>query len=163
MDYGSDCLFCYKSAQLKGIKTKKSYTFMGYELFNYPDEVKFLAEGDRLEDMFVSAGDALNEVVRGDIKILEQDEKMFIVEGENLRELLYGFLDAFLIFLSKEDFLVSRIVNIKILNGKIECVVAGDSAENYKFTNDVKTISYDNVSFKDESEKFSCQVILDVC
>ena len=144
---------------------------MSYEFLEHTADVKFRAEGSSVEEMFVAAAGALNETVRGDIKILEQDERSFEVsskddsgelEGRDLVGLLYNFLEEFLFLLDAEDFLVSSIKEIKIEGNICKCVVVGDVAENYKFTNDVKAVTYSDMFVEEKDGKFVCEVVLDV-
>ena len=135
---------------------------MTYKFLEHTADVKFRAEGETIEEMFSFAADALNETIRGDIKILEQDEKSFEVSGKDNEALLYNFLEEFLILLDSEDFLVAKIKSISISGNKLECVVVGDSAGNYKFTNDVKAITYNEMVIGEGHGKFFCEVVLDV-
>jgi len=70
---------------------------MSFEFLEHTADVKFRASGDNLEEMFGEAGFALFDVMRGDLKILETSEKEFEVEGEDLENLLYNFLEEFFI------------------------------------------------------------------
>ena len=49
---------------------------------------------------------------------------------------------------------------------KLSAEVIGDKAGNYKFTNDAKAVTYNNMFVKKEKfkgkDKFICQVVLDV-
>ncbi len=141
---------------------------MSYEFLEHRADVKFRASGLTLEKMFIFAAGALNETIRGDIKILEQGEKVIEVEGKDREGLLHNFLEEFLFFLDAEEFFVSKVKEIKIEEPvkeglfKLRAVVLGDSAENYKFTNDVKAITYNEMFVREEGGKFSCQVVLDV-
>ena len=135
---------------------------MGYEFLEHTADVKFRADGATIEEMFVAASEAMNETVRGDIRILEQDERSFEVEGKDLVGLLYNFLEEFLFLLDAEDFLVSSIKEIKIEGNICKCVVVGDVAENYKFTNDVKAVTYSDMFVEEKDGKFVCEVVLDV-
>lgn len=136
---------------------------MGYSFLEHTADVKFRADGETLEDMFISACEALNETIRGDIKILEQVEKKFEVEGKESVSLLYAFLEEFLVLLDSEDFLTAKIKSIEIGEGSLKCVVLGDKADNYKFTNDVKAVTFSEMYVKDKGEGgFECQVVLDV-
>ena len=135
---------------------------MSYRFLEHTADVKFRAEGSDLGEMFISAVDALNDTIRGDIKILEQEEKSFEVEGSDNESLLYNFLEEFLYFLDTEAFLVSRIKSIEIGEGKINCVVVGDKADNYKFTNDVKAVTYSEMFVKKDKDKYAAQVVVDV-
>lgn len=125
-------------------------------------DVKFRAEGLTIEKAFISSADALNETVRGDIKILEQKERGFEVEGKDKESLLYNFLEEFLFLLDAEDFLVAKIKSVLIKGNNLHCIVVGDSAGNYKFTNDVKAVTYNDMFVREEKGKFVCQVVLDV-
>ena len=135
---------------------------MTHRFLEHTADVKFRAEGSTIEEMYSSAVDALNKTIRGDIKILEQKEVSFDVEGKDREGLLYNFLEEFLFLLDAEDFLVARIKSVSISDNKLECVVVGDSADNYKFTNDVKAITYNEMKIWEEKGKFICQVVLDV-
>jgi len=131
---------------------------MSYEFLEHTADVKFRAEGGTIEEMFSSAADALNETIRGDIKILEQRAVTFDVEGKDAEELLYNFLEEFLFLLDSEDFLVSSISEISVNDNKLKAVVMGDDAKNYKFTNDVKAVTYSEMKVDDNV----CVVVLDV-
>ena len=135
---------------------------MTHRFLEHTADVKFRAEGSIIEEMYSSAANALNETIRGDIKILEQEEKSFVVEGPDQEVLLYNFLEEFLFLLDAQEFLVSRIKSIEVKEGKIRCVVVGDKAENYAFTNDVKAITYNGMVIGEGHGTFFCEVVLDV-
>jgi SHS2 domain-containing protein len=135
---------------------------MSHRFLEHTADVKFRADGSDLEELFISSAEALNETIRGDIKILEQIEKSFEVEGSDNESLLYNFLEEFLFLLDSEDFLVASIKSIKVDGDKVSCKVIGDSAENYKFTNDVKAITYSEMFVRKKDQGFECQVVLDV-
>ncbi|MGC9309164.1 MAG: archease [Candidatus Nanoarchaeia archaeon] len=135
-----------------------------YKFLEHTADVKFIAEGNTLEEAFISACSALKETIAGDIKVLEQEEKSISVEGKDLESLLRNFLEEFLYLLDAEDFLLAQIKDIKIdkENYKLEAVILGDKAKHYKFTNDVKAVTYHDMFVKQEDEKWRCQVVLDV-
>lgn len=135
---------------------------MSYVFLEHMADIKFRAGGSTIEEMFISAADALNETIRGDIKILEQKEKNFEVESKDMESLLYNFLEEFLFLLDAEDFLVARVKSVLIEGDKLKCVVVGDSAENYKFTNDVKAVTYNDMFVRENEKGWECQVVLDV-
>ncbi len=135
---------------------------MTHRFLGHTADVKFRAEGSTIEEMYSSAADALNETIRGDIKILGQEEKSFVVEGPDQEVLLYNFLEEFLFMLDAKEFLVSEIKSLIVGKDKISCVVSGDSAENYIFTNDVKAVTYNEMVIGEGHGKFFCEVVLDV-
>ena len=135
---------------------------MSYRFLEHSADVKFRADGVAIEDMFVSAFDAFSETVYGDIKILEQDGRVFEIEGEGEVSLLYNFLSEVLRVLNEEDFLVARVEEIEVGEGRLKCVVVGDRAENYSFTNDVKAVVFSEMFVREEDGEFLCQVVLRV-
>jgi len=154
--------FAWTLDELKGIKGEKLWYLMAYSFLGHTADVKFRASGESLEEMFVFAAEAFNETVRGKIKILEQKEKIFEVEGGDNMSLLYNFLEEFLVLLEKDDFLVSKVKEIEVGEGKLKCVVVGDVAGNYKFTNDVKAVTYSEMFVREKEKEWECQVVLDV-
>jgi SHS2 domain-containing protein len=137
---------------------------MSYTFLSHTADVKFRAEGLTIEEMFSSAMDALNETIRGDIKILEQEDNIIDVKGSDMENLLYNFLEDFIFLLDSEDYLVSRIKEMKIDkdNFSLQATLTGDKGENYVFTNDVKAVTYNGMFVREENEKWICEVVLDV-
>jgi SHS2 domain-containing protein len=137
---------------------------MSYKFLEHTADVKFRAEGSTLEEMFSEAAKALAETIRGNIPILEKRDEVFEVQGTDMESLLNKFLGEFLFFLDTKDFLMSTIKFIKIdkENFKVECIVSGDLGESYKFTNDVKAVTFNELFVKEQDGKFTCQVVLDV-
>jgi SHS2 domain-containing protein len=137
---------------------------MTYEFLEHTADVKFLASGKDIEETFISCMNALNETIRGEIKVLGSEEKSFESEGKDLEGLLYSFLEEFLFLLDAEHFLVSKIKEIKIdvKDFKLKCVVVGDDSENYKFTNDVKAVTYSEMFVREKGLSWEAQVVLDV-
>ena len=135
---------------------------MSYSFLSHTADVKFRATGSTLEEMFISAANALDETIRGNIKILEKQKKKFEIKGEDREHLLYNFLEEFLLLLNDEDFLTAKISSISIDGNKLSCTAVGDAAKNYKFTNDVKAIIHSEISVQEKEGEFECQVVLDV-
>ena len=77
-------------------------------------------------------------------------------------ELLYNLLEEILYLLDAEDFLMSKI-KIKLVNkNKLDVKISGDKASNYKFTNNVKAVTYNELFVKKDKNKWIAQVVLDV-
>ena len=139
---------------------------MAYHFLDHTADVKFVAEAETLEDSFIESARALQESICGKITILEQQTKEIKIEASNMESLLYKFLEEFLVLLDSEDFLTSKIKSIKIdpKSFKLEAIITGDKAENYKFTNDVKAVTYNEMTIEQNLEKnnWKIQVVLDV-
>lgn len=139
------------------------FKFMSFEYLSHVADVKFRAVGKTIEEMYISSAEALFDTIRGQIKILEQKEIEIEVEGKDKEILLHNFLEEFLFLLDAKDFLVSRIKDIEVMENKIKFKVVGDEADNYKFTNDVKAITFNEmrIGVSEEGEHFA-EVVLDV-
>jgi len=137
---------------------------MKYKYLKHTADVKFQAFGDTLEEAFSSAFDALKEVMVDKEKILEKEKKDIEINGKDLESLLYNFLEEFLFLLDSEDFIISKIKKIKIDSKKfkLKATILGDFASKYKFTNDVKAITYNEIFVKKKEGKHVVQVVVDV-
>jgi SHS2 domain-containing protein len=135
-----------------------------YEFVEHTADVKFRAWGKTAEEMFLSAIEALHETIRGNIPVRESLEKQFSVSGKDKETLLHDMLEEFLYLLDAEDFLFSRVKELRFdeKNLSMSLVVLGDSAQHYSFTNDVKAITFNEMYVKQEQGKYECQVVLDV-
>jgi len=154
-----------KPETLKTPKDTHIYT-MVYNFLDHTADVKFIAEAETIENAFIDSAKALQEAICGKITILEQETKTFEVQGTNLESLLYKFLEEFLVLLDSEDFLLSEIKELELDQEtfKIKATIAGDKGDHYKFTNDVKAVTYSEmfVKFNEEKNVWQTQVVLDV-
>jgi SHS2 domain-containing protein len=135
---------------------------MKYRFLKHTADIKFQAFGKTEEEMFENASLALKEIMLKKIKIKNHIKKKFEVDGKDKESLLYNFLEEFLFLLDSEDFLLNKIDKIKIKDNKINAEISGDNAENYRFKNDVKAITYNEMFVKKEKGRFICQVVVDV-
>ena len=135
---------------------------MTYKFMPHTADVKIQASGNTLEEAFSSSAEALKETIAGKIKINEKIKKDIIIQGRDNESLLYNFLEEFLYLLDAEDFILSKIEKIKIINNQLKATITGDKALNYKFNNNVKAVTYNDMFIKNEKNKFICQFVLDV-
>jgi len=143
----------------------KKYT-KKFKFLEHTADVKFQAFGKNLEEVFENSALALKEIIVGKLKIKKEIKKKLEVTGKDNGSLLYNFLEEFLFLLDSEDFILSSIKNIKIKDDKLTAVIVGDKASNYKFTNDVKAITYHQMKVEKKiikgKESWVCQVVVDV-
>lgn len=137
---------------------------MAYQFKEHTADVKFIVDGKTIEEIFLDSFLALKKSISGEIEILENIEKKIFIRGDNLENLLYLFLEEFLVLLDSENFLPSRISKIKIdiENYKLDVAVGGDLAEKYEFSNSVKAVTYSQMEIKKIGGKFKAVVVLDV-
>lgn len=139
---------------------------MSYRFLDHIADVKFIAEANSIENLFIECSNALKESICGKITILEQDEKNIEIKGNSLENLLYKFLEEILILLESKDFVFSKIYELKIDENSfiLKAKIKGDKVQNYKFTNDVKAITYSEMKIEENKKKNSWKttVVLDV-
>ncbi len=137
---------------------------MGYEFQEHTADLKFVANGRTIDELFSECAKAMKESICGEMKVLEQTSKEIEIEGTSLENLLYKFLEEFLVLLDSESFLVSGVEGLSIDREKFSLKVKllGDNAEKYHFTNDVKAVTYSQMEIKETDKGFECIVVLDV-
>ena len=135
---------------------------MKYKFLEHTADVKFQAFGKSLEQAFSNAAMALKEVMAGKIKIKAKITKKIKIKGKDNESLLYNFLEEFLFLLDSQGFILSKIKKIEIKENKLTAEVLGDKASLYKFNNDVKAVTYNQMYVKKDKNKYIVQVVLDV-
>ena len=139
---------------------------MGYQFLEHTADLKIVVAESSLERAFKTSAMALKEAIAEKINVKFPVKKEILVEGEDLSDLLYKFLEEFLFLLDSENFLVSRIKKLKIIETKtgyiLNAEVEGDKAGNYKFSNSVKAITFNEMFVVKQKGKFRIQFVLDV-
>ena len=135
---------------------------MKFKFLEHTADVKFRAFGKDIEEMFENSALALKETIAPKIKVKNKIKKRFKIEGKDNEAFLYNFLEEFLFLLDAENFLLNKVKVRFVKSKKLEVEVWGDKASNYKFTNDVKAVTYNEMFVKHENGKWVAQVVLDV-
>jgi len=135
---------------------------MGYKFLEHTADIKVRVEATSLESAFISSAMALKEVIVEKLSIKPLIKKHIEVYARDKEGLLYNFLEEFLFLLDSQGFIFSEIKNLKItmINKKgkklfcLKCDILGDKTKNYKMSNDVKAITYNEMKIlSKESEK----------
>lgn len=135
---------------------------MTYEFLEHTADVKFVAKGKSIEEVFKEAAMALKETMTKGVEIKKIQEKDVGVEGKDYESLLRNFLEEFLFLFDAEDFILSEVKDIMIDGFRLMATVKGDVIDNYKLSNDVKAITYNEMYVKEIDKGWECQVVLDV-
>jgi SHS2 domain-containing protein len=133
-----------------------------FKFLEHTADVKFQAFGKTIEEAFKNSALALKKTIVREINVKEKVSKKFSIKGKDNEKKLYCFLEELLFLLDAENFLFSKVKKIKMNNEKLEAEVLGDNALNYKFKNDVKAITYNQMFVKFEKGIWKTQVVLDV-
>ncbi len=135
-----------------------------YKFLPHTADIKFQAFGKTIEECFENAFLSLKEVMIDNTKIEKLIKKKINIKGKDLENLLYNFLEEFLFLLDAEQFVPSKIINMEINmnNYELQAEVEGDNSSDYKISNPVKAITYNDMFVKKEKNKYVCQVVVDV-
>jgi SHS2 domain-containing protein len=138
---------------------KQEFTF-----FEHTADIKFQAYGKSLEKAFENSALAMFNVM-ADKKVNPKIKKKIRVNGKDLENLLYNFLEELIFLLDSQNFFISK-TNLKIKKGKkafeLEGEILGDIAKNYEIKIDVKAITYNEMFVKKIKDRWVCQAVLDV-
>lgn len=136
---------------------------MGYEFLEHTADIKIRVKAESVKEIFKQSFEALNEVIKGEIKVKGILKKEIIVEGNGLISLLRNFLNEILYLLEAENFLTKRITKIDINEKKfLKAELLGDCADKYKFNNEVKAVTYNDMDIRKKGNKFVAVFVLDV-
>ncbi len=138
-------------------KPQKKFKFL-----EHTADIKFQAFGKSYEEVFENSALALKESICGKIKVKEIKSRIIKSRGKDFESLLYSFLEEIIYLLEAENFLISKVKEIKIKNFELKAVISGDKASSYNFNNKVKAVTYNEMFVKKIKEKFAAQVVLDV-
>jgi SHS2 domain-containing protein len=133
-----------------------------FKFLEHTADVKFQAFGNKEEKVFENSALALKESICGKIKINGEKERIIKVEGKDFESLLYNFLEEIIYLLDAENFIISKISHIEIKNFKLKAIFIGDKASDYKFNNEVKAVTYNEMFVKQKGKNWISQVVLDV-
>ena len=139
---------------------------MPYKFLEHTADVKIEVSEKTLEKAFSTSAMAVKEVIAEQIRVAPKIKKEISIDGDDIESLLYNFLEEFLYLLDAEGFLLSKppIVKIEKTKGRLHLTakLIGDSSKNYIFTNDVKAITYNEMSIKEAKDKTTIVFVLDV-
>jgi SHS2 domain-containing protein len=137
---------------------------MSYEFLEHISDVKFRVLENKIDQAFATSVKVLTNIIKGKNKINSKKTKEINVKGINLENLLYNFLEEFLFLFDSENFVLSKIkkINVDIKNLKVNAIILGDTAQNYKISNEVKAITYNNMKIKYAKNKWEIICVIDV-
>jgi SHS2 domain-containing protein len=135
-----------------------------FEFLEHTADIKFRAYGKSLEEVFKNSGLALFNALTED-KVKEERKIKIKVGGEDLKSLMYNFLEEFLFLFDSKNILFSRIecLAIKKEDLTLTCEFWVDDSENYEIKNNIKAVTYSEMLVeKLEDNSWLSQVVLDV-
>ncbi len=124
---------------------------MKFKFVEHTADVGVEAYGESLEETFSNAALGFFEIMTDTSKIEEKETREIEAKGEDLKSLLYDFLEQFLILHDSENLIFTR-VEIKINGNELVGKVWGDVFDSTKHEDrtQVKAITYHDMSIEDK-------------
>lgn len=135
-----------------------------YEFFEHTGDAKFRAYGETLEARFINAALAMSSLIIEAKDIQPEIEKVVEVEGTDLKQLLYNWLEEILFFLDAEYYFLNKVIQMDIVKVKerlykLKAVIVGDTMkDDYLVYGSVKAVTYAEM----EIGKDYLQVVVDI-
>ncbi len=125
----------------------------------------FVAYGKNLNELFANAALAMFEIMI-DTKIVQPKVKKFLeVKGEDLKSLLFDWLNELLFYYGSENLAFSSFdVEFNKKKLKLNAVCWGEEIDpkRHEIRTEVKATTYHNMKIKKTKEGWKAQVIVDV-
>jgi SHS2 domain-containing protein len=136
---------------------------MKYKFLPHTADIKFQAWGKTIEEAFENSANALFSTLT-EKKIKPKKTITVRADGNDLEGLMYNFLEEFLFLLDSEEFIPSKVQEVKLDKEKFTIVakVSGDSVDKKYEINHIKAITYSEMEIKHLPNRWICQVVLDV-
>jgi SHS2 domain-containing protein len=131
-------------------------------------DIAFRAEGGTLEELFLSASDALFEVQAGSVEAVRMRESVRLrLEDTSEEVLLHRFLEEFLYYKDAERLLL-RATSVRILEERgrfaLEATAEGERIDSARreLGTDVKAVTWHLFSLERAGGGYAAVVVLDV-
>jgi len=137
-----------------------------YRLLAHTADGKFQAFGKTIDEAFANAALALASLMWDWEKIEKRVNFPVQVEGNDLEQLLYKFLEEIIFLLDTKNFLLGSVESLKIERKEerysLRAFFLGDNhPELYEIYGDVKAITYNEMKIE-KSDHFTVQVVVDM-
>src|SRR3989344_2707725 len=116
-----------------------------FEILEHTADGKFRAYGKNLNEAFSNAAIAMFSLMTNIKKVKGKTKKKIIVEGIDLKSLLYKFLEELLFLFDSQGFLLKEVKSLKINKYELTAEIIGDKAKNYEIFGDVKAVTYNEM------------------
>ncbi len=125
-------------------------------------DVMYDVYGKDKKELFENAAEALFSVIC-EIKKVKPKKKINIkVEGENLKDLLYNWLQELIAKVDIQEMFFSKFKIKKITDKKLEAEIFGESISNEKSGTVVKAVTYYNFELKKTEKRYKARVSVDI-
>ncbi|MCK5594482.1 MAG: archease [Candidatus Aenigmarchaeota archaeon] len=140
--------------------------FKKYEFLPHTADAKFTAYGKTREDAFSNAALAMFSVMVEPETVKPVVKKSLKIEAEDIESLLYDWLENLLVLLDSENFILSfvdKIVIVEIDDGySLDAEFTGDTiSDDYDLLGFVKAVTYNDMEIKEKDGVWQITVVVD--
>ncbi len=139
-----------------------------YEYLEHTADVKFLAYGNTLEEVFENAALAMFNVMIDIGKISEDVEKNVFLKSQDLESLIVDWLSEHLYIFEVDQIIFSKfhVDRIREENGEYS-ITSRASGEKYypsshPFETEIKAVTYNQLKIERIADGWRAQVVLDI-
>ena len=139
----------------------------GFVFLDHTADIMFQSYGGNLEEAFSNAVLAVSDSITDYKKIEKNVKKEIEKESEDLKALLYDFIDELLYLLDAEKFMAGEVKSIKIKKEKdkyiLKAVLLGDDKlDKYEIKTHIKAMTYNDMIIDEKPGSVTLQVVLDI-
>ena len=139
-----------------------------YEYLDHTADIKFLAYGKTLEEVFENAALAMFNVIIDTSKVSGETAREIFLKSPDMESLLVDWLSE-LLYLFEVDEIVFRKFQVKEIRGEgsefsIASRASGQefNSENLPFETEIKAVTYNQLKIEKIADGWKAQVVVDV-
>ncbi|WP_456419949.1 archease [Methanocaldococcus infernus] len=133
-----------------------------FKYFETTADLGVEALGESLEEAFKEAAKALYNIMVDIDKVEKKEVVEFEVEGEDLEELLYNFLNELLYYTDVYGLVFSDF-EIEIKNNRLKCKAYGEKIrKEHNIKEEVKAATYHKMKVKEDNGLWKVKYIVDL-
>lgn len=133
-----------------------------YEYLEHTADAKFKAYGKNFEEAISNAVTAMFGMLTDIEKVEPKIKREIEIKAENMKSLVYDFLDELLFLLDTEGIIFTRLENVEFKEFSIKATAIGDSYKNYDISGNIKSMTYNDMVVEDKNGKFIIQCVVDI-
>lgn len=142
-----------------------------YKFLPHTADAKFEAYGKTLEEAFMNAAYAMESIIIDTEKVIPDETVSIKAKGKDHKELLYDFLEQFLIVLDTEGFVIHGFTKTpkikKTSDGyELEAEAIGDTLSSgsfdYEIKGEVKAVTYNDMEITEKNCTWKVIVVVDL-
>ena len=137
---------------------------MKFKFIEHTADIGIEAYGETWEEAFENAALGMFEIMTDTKKIGTKKKMEIMASGEDMKSLLYDFLEQFLILHDSENLVFSKVKIIELNNNKLKAEVWGEefNPDKHEDRTSVKAITYHQMEIIEKDSKKTIRFIVDI-